>query len=211
MMPSSLPDILESFNRKERNLLVRDILGPDRLGLGKQFRTRVGDAGGPTIGENAWWATDYHFDWIFAAVMLATGKAAPNVAQLDDDSSPMTATQEDIDLIVADQDQLILIEVKAHGAWDQKQFDRKRERFERLRQVAGGRFSVYLLLMSPRPPQRLSYPATFKLVWLPLVFDTTQVGYRVARCDGQGTIDRDGKHWKIVEKAPSDPVTPEEL
>jgi hypothetical protein len=68
-----LANILERFNRKERNLLIRDILGcrGKTLLLASGFCERLAK----TVGlpkeslEDAWWATDYHFDWLAGALL----------------------------------------------------------------------------------------------------------------------------------------------
>ena len=60
---TKLVDILEAFNRKERNLLVRDILGhsKEKLLLSADFLKRIRDASGVELDPMAWWATDFHF------------------------------------------------------------------------------------------------------------------------------------------------------
>jgi hypothetical protein len=72
-----LANILERFNRKERNLLIRDILGcrGKPLLLASDFCERLAK----TVGipkesvEGAWWATDFHFDWLAGALDLYEG------------------------------------------------------------------------------------------------------------------------------------------
>jgi hypothetical protein len=69
----SLSKTLERFNRKERNLLVRAILGDKEkhLELSKDFRDKVADALIiDAIGADAWWATDYHYDWLAGALAV---------------------------------------------------------------------------------------------------------------------------------------------
>lgn len=125
-----LPDILESFNRKERNLLVRDILGDceNMLRFSDDFRRRIEKVTGVTLDARAWWATDFHFDWLFAAVMMFLGTATAGKAQADNEPKLITATQEDVDLVVADAQHLILIEAKAYGSNSNEQVERKRRR-----------------------------------------------------------------------------------
>ena len=60
----SLVDALDSFNRKERNLLIREMLAKEgRLPLSKFFRDKVAKKLDFLIPEDAWWATDYHIGW----------------------------------------------------------------------------------------------------------------------------------------------------
>jgi hypothetical protein len=77
-----LAGALERFNRKERNLLVRAILGHGKqpLHLAKPFRDQVQVACKLDLGcisEDAWWGTDYHISWLAGALaFLVKGKAA---------------------------------------------------------------------------------------------------------------------------------------
>lgn len=197
-----LVDILEGFNRKERNLLVRDILGhsEQKLRLSPDFLTRIHVATGVTLNADAWWATDYHLDWLFAAVMVFLGTATPGQVQADALPPLMTATQEDADLVIADDRHLILIEAKAYGAYNNEQVARKRRRFEMLQYIAGPNLDLHFLLMSPRPPQKLNHSEGAKpLNWLQLKVDPNLTVCRVERCDAEGKTGKAGGHWKIVE------------
>ena len=59
-----IAESLECFNRKERNLLMRDALGHKAslpLLLDASYCRRVGDKVGFEFRPaDAWWATDYH-------------------------------------------------------------------------------------------------------------------------------------------------------
>jgi hypothetical protein len=208
-------EILERFNRKERNLLVRDILGhrESKLRLSKSFLMRVNKAAKTDLGRDAWWATDFHFDWALAAAMMFCGKTEIGRVETDinDGLKLIQGTQEDVDLIIADGKNLVLIEAKAGEAWGQKQFDRKVKRLEALRHTAGGRLKVRLLLMSPKKSEKLKIPADSDIQWLDFIYEKILTGYRVQRCGADGKISADGGHWKIVEKAASNPVVSEEV
>ena len=67
-----LVEALESFNRKERNLLIRAALGHqnERLLLSDSFCTKVDDWLKIGLSPEAWWATDYHFSWLAGALCL---------------------------------------------------------------------------------------------------------------------------------------------
>ena len=108
---SELTDILDRFNRKERNLLIRDALGhssSDALSLNDGFRERIGTAlGGLEIPKDAWWATDYHLNWIAGALALwRYGEQAIGAAQVNDLSEDQVSAlikaqaQEDVDVLV---------------------------------------------------------------------------------------------------------------
>jgi len=77
----------------------------------------------------AWWATDYHFDWLAGALKtFMTGKGEPE--RNSDDL--IEATQEDVDFVIAAANHLILCEAKAYGAFDSDQYKRKIRRIKRL-------------------------------------------------------------------------------
>ena len=137
----SLPEALERFNRKERNLLVRDILGHTKdaaLPLSASFRQKVEERLRIPVPEHAWWATDFHISWLAGALAVYMKQNTnlrpfpnPEVATAANDavsSKPrqlVEGNQEDIDLIVATDQHLILIEAKAYGTFTDKQIGSK--------------------------------------------------------------------------------------
>jgi hypothetical protein len=202
-MPASttaLAEILERFNRKERNLLVRDILGhaEAKLRLSSDFIERIRVATNVTLDADAWWATDYHFDWLFAAVMMFLGRAVPD--QEHANTGIITGTPEDADLIIAEGNHLILVEAKAYSNFSNEQVDSKRLRFDQLRALAGDDLDLHFLLMSPREPQRLAVPpGSLKLPWIPLKIDGASTICRVECCDAAGKPAAAGGYWSVVE------------
>ena len=72
---SDLVELMESFNRKERFLLIRQALGTFRLI--DDFRTKLGRAIDLTIPQAAFIAIDYHLDWL-AAALHAHKSRSPN-------------------------------------------------------------------------------------------------------------------------------------
>ena len=120
---NELADVLKRFNRKERNLLVRAVLGDEQepLKLVEAFRRDVArELKIEMIPDGAWWATDYHISWLAGALAYYTeGDAGLNKARLNRSSGPsprrsrlIEGNQEDIDLIIASGRDLILIEAK---------------------------------------------------------------------------------------------------
>ncbi len=65
---SKLVESLEKFNRKERYWLLKNALKSDSMVLGEEFRKNLGKKIGISIPENAWWAMDYHLDWLIGAL-----------------------------------------------------------------------------------------------------------------------------------------------
>lgn len=163
-----LTDCLERFNRKERNLLIRDALAlspgkPPSLSVG--FRERIGEALDCRVPDNAWWATDYHLNWIAGALtLLRMGENAINGAQANLLAENGTRylierNQEDADLLIAFDTTLILIEVKAFGWFSNKQIDSKVCRWLLLKQLGEqSHVAFHFMLMSRTKPTGLKEP-----------------------------------------------------
>lgn len=68
----SLVDSLQRLNRKERYWLLRNALGRSGadLSLSRAFLQRLGQKIERSIPPSAWWAMDYHIDWLFSALVL---------------------------------------------------------------------------------------------------------------------------------------------
>jgi hypothetical protein len=171
----TLADALESFNRKERNLLVRQILRQDgSLHLGQHFRKQVADKLGldDVIPEKAWWATDYHISWLAGALALFVNgeecaKQGFKNPKIKDDrwenlKKPegrqlVEGNQEDVDLVITTGYELILIEAKAYGTWTPLQLNSKLARLNLLHEFYSGMvrtepaINFRLLLISPEP------------------------------------------------------------
>ena len=166
---SLLLNNLAAFNRKERFHLMDFAFGiaTPEIGLTHDIIKGIKGVLGVSVPPTAWTAMDYHLDWLYAAIHLASlGKNA-----MDTDGGPflrdkfqISATQEDIDLLIgfdlpgSDGTRLILIEAKGATAWSQKQFDSKCKRIDRIFQDRGDLQMLvqpYFAMTSPREPQRL--------------------------------------------------------
>jgi hypothetical protein len=163
---------LERFNRKERNLLIRAALGHQEtaLKLSAGFREHVASALGiASLPEDAWWATDYHIDWLAGALatyladapVLRSSRANPvdNATQ----RRLVEGNQEDIDLLIAAGQDLIMVEAKAYGAWSNAQMASKLARLNLLQayyaQIVRPEerpIRFHILLTSPMRPQKLA-------------------------------------------------------
>lgn len=171
---SELTEILDRFNRKERNLLIRDALGHSLdkpLLLNDGFRERVGTAlGGLEIPKDAWWATDYHLNWIAGALSVWRGGeqaigAEQKNAQSEDPPGRwlIERNQEDADLLIAFDTTLILVEVKAFGGFTNKQIGSKIHRWRLLvsqLKLEKRDMAFHFVLMSRIKPNRLDPPPT---------------------------------------------------
>ena len=217
-----LSQALESFNRKERNLLVRAALGHKEtpLKLGTEFRERVASklGIGPISGD-AWWATDFHISWLAGAFaiyygdMTAVGETGrPNPIAQKSARRLVEGNQEDIDLVIAAGRNLILIEAKAFGAWSNAQMRSKLIHLELLRQYHDEirvshehPINLHLLLTSLRAPEKLiSAPAPWSkdgamLPWVLLDSELKGPIRTVTRCNDKGDPSATGDRWRVLK------------
>ena len=119
---ATLAETLERFNRKERHWLIRDAVGAVASKLDGSFLQRVEQVvrlrdPGFQIDPAAWWAIDYHLDWLVAALHTlehgerSARKPQPNERRL------VRGSQQDIDLVIASGRSLVLVEAKGVGSW----------------------------------------------------------------------------------------------
>jgi hypothetical protein len=219
-----LANVLERFNRKERNLLIREILGyRDRIPpLDIEFREALAKTIGilPKYLDGAWWATDFHFDWL-AGALLTFMKGESQMPQ-DNGSYLIKGTQEDVDLVVVTHDptattlhHLILIEAKAYGHFSTEQYESKIARlkvlfefYEELGKESPHKITFHYVLFSPTSPPKL-IPMSWKSEvgtepkHLHMTFTLPRTSrasiLTVTRCNTEGGSDTDGKFWKCFE------------
>lgn len=208
MIPSSkLVDALSRFNRKERYWLLLDAVGDPFLELSSGFRDKLRNALGIDIPERPWWAFDYHFDWLHA--VLAFGPEydfnqlcgpQPNLG------NEIRGTQEDIDLILAFDTTIILIEAKLTTAWNNMQMRSKIDRIVKLPQE---HINLHLVLSSPRSTKKLELDGWPD--WAVSKKDNAVAPHHivlnhgdpnvktlsVSRCDSDGFVTRTGTHWIV--------------
>ena len=195
---TSLMELLESFNRKERFFLIGDALGNRTFQLSTDFRARLGKAFGIEPPSSAFVAMDYHLDWIHASLFLALPGNDDEAVHLNTETVA-TGTQQDIDLLIVfeveDITHILLLEAKAASSWDNKQTLSKAKRLERIFGPDGAKYSrtkPYFGLMSPRPPKRLishRWPA-----WM------TREGQPIwiTRCDSRGRLSAEGEFFRAL-------------
>lgn len=219
---SELVTALRCFNRKERYWLLNNALGESNMQLGADFRKRLADVIDIEIPPDAWWAMDYHLDWLIGALHLLNKGAldviVPNIrrtniglppgAQSNNDRM-VRGTQQDIDLVIAFNETLILIEAKGATSWSNAQFNSK---LKRLRDIFSDenqnslKIELRGVLMSPRkPPQKLALEAGSWPIWMsdcnnsPLFLEL-KMGEglkKVIRCNDDMQDDKDGEFWTI--------------
>ncbi len=119
--------------------------------------------------------------------------------------------QEDIDLLIACGNELVLVEVKAYSGFTNEQMTSKLDRLNLLHAHYAGLTNVairplrlHLLIASPRPPQRLkvAWPSWGHrgtgVPWIPLEVHASQPVLAVTRCDGGGQSSAGGDFWRIL-------------
>ncbi len=206
---TALLEYLESFNRKERFILLAEAIGPPGIRLGRGFRDRVGAAFGLEIPADALVAMDYHLDWLQAGLLSLH---ADPTARLPN-GGRIRGTPEDIDLLIAfpdgSQTRLMLLEVKAATRWSNKQLQSKADRLCAIFGAHGDTFSEvapHFALLSPRRPERLDTAAWPEWmtqgvlggepIWLELAMPRNR--RRVTRTDERGRPAADGSHFKVI-------------
>ena len=203
---TTLVAALEKFNRKERYWLLRNCVG--NLKLDKCFIARLGKELNLRIPAGAWWAIDYHFDWLVGAIWCRSGS---NGTTMENEKSLVIRNQQDIDFIIAFEDTMIPIEAKASTGWSNDQLKLKLGRLEAIRvfieKLELKNITARLLLVSPRETRRQipdDYPKlpTFligsgkKIPWLPLGLASSNF-LKVTRCTEEEETNSKGDFWKL--------------
>ena len=179
-MENKIMKFLKSFNRKERfHLLNQAVAGG--LKLDKEIAKEIDEvlSLGSLLRDNhdnsdlCFIAMDYHIDWLYAALFLASlndmdsetilGQIYHRECIEELDGKPIIqANQEDIDLLIGVESEgvvhLIMIEAKGDTAWSTSQMKSKIKRLKAIFGNAGENFDQvkpYYLLLSPGEPQKL--------------------------------------------------------
>ena len=153
-MPSRLIENLRLLDSHERGLLLQ-WTADEPFRLGEPIRAEVARLTGSRPAPDAFIAMDYTLDWLYAAVQrtVAADEAWPRPWP---DSDELAASQEDVDLLIAWDDQagthLTLIEAKGFTGWSNRVMSRKTDRIEaifppQVREL----FDVHFVLAGPAP------------------------------------------------------------
>jgi hypothetical protein len=218
MATISVSEALARFDRKERRLLVGTALGHE-TGLDQNFCDKIGERLGiiPLPASGTRWFTDYHIDWLVGAVhVYARGEHSalelvmPNKG--NHEAQLVYGNQQDVDLLLARDTNIILIEAKWFGREDRDQFEAKLTRLHVIREHADHvcreakvkRIRMDVLLMSPvEPSDRMKAiwtahnPGT-ELCWLKMLpLGGQSDALAVERCDTGGNRERTDTHWHI--------------
>lgn len=208
-MPSDLIALLRSFNRKERQILLSEVLrreeGEVVFSLDAGFRERLGDEIGVTVPADAYVAMDYHLDWLSMALHLA---ATPDLPERIRNDGLFEANQQDVDLLVAfeaaDGAHLALIEAKGVTGWDKRQQDSKAQRLRRIFGDGPGSdlATPHFVLMSPKRPARIDttgWPGWMRRGGKPYWLELPLPGglHKATRCDADGNNAEGGEFLRL--------------
>lgn len=220
-MTVSFNDTLERFNRKERNLLIRTVLGHSqdaRIPLSRKFcddLTGVLELRETNPADVRWW-TDYHLNWLVAALRIFGDEAAVGMPQIR--NSDIESNLEDLDLLVGierPERYLIAIEAKNRrfNIEDRIQLKRKLNRLDPLRRgFADIEIGLHFMLMTPPScdpnmdkglkEELKGWPWVYKherIPWLPLMHCDAEQPLRL-ECSCFGPDRRDGMkdHWRCT-------------
>ena len=205
----TLVDALKRFNRKERFWLIRNALGPTSERLDDGFRANLAKAIGKDVPASAWWAMDYHLDWLVGALTLVA-QGERGFEPQRNDAGLVKCDPEDIDMIVAFGDSLVVIEAKGATAWSNEQLRKKVDRLEKLRSVGWlpSAIKIFLVLTSPQVPKNLKPQAGTR--WQPWMcneagrplyvpLDMRYPFLKITRWDAERDArSKEGTCWKIV-------------
>jgi hypothetical protein len=208
-MSRNLLENLKSFNSKERFFIVGYALGNPDFKPCKSFCAEVGKKLRLSMPKNVFCAMDYHLDWLYASLQITEAKSIegiyPNKGKI------IRAQQEDVDFLMAYEEDgiahIIIIEAKGFTGWTNSQLQSKAER---LRDIFGknGRnwkgVIPHFAIISPKEPKRIDcahWPAWMapqrNIAWIPLFLENK---LRVSRCNINGTLSKNGKFWKVLER-----------
>ena len=215
---SDLITRLQSFNRKERFILLREALGGRTFSLEAGFRERLGALIGVRVPTDAFVAMDYHLDWLQMALFLARTPTPPQFIPkgdvLSEGQEDLNANQMDIDLLVAFDTEakthLVLLEAKMETGWSNLQMRRKAKR---LRQIFGDHphsdvARPHFVLLSRTRPQRLEagkWPAWMKRDGKPVWMELPRPDglCKVTRCGEDGAPSQGGGFLRVDRLAGS--------
>lgn len=205
---STIIEHLKFFNRKERFILLHEVLGYESqtFRLGSVFREKLGTRLGLTVPRDSFVAMDYHLDWIQMALCLSDKSSEDKVIYND---GIVDGNQRDVDLLIAFADgkttHLVLLEAKGDTGWTNSQLKEKAKRFSRIfDEGSPGTSAVepHFVMMSPKESHGLKtvgWPDWMKPNGKPLwlCLELPHGLRKVTRCSRDGRNDANGTHVKL--------------
>ncbi len=129
-----LETALMNFNRSERFWLIRNALGDKSEKLDPKFCKLLYEKHFIAVPDNAWWAMDYHLDWLVGALHFRINKDEETTVKEQENQELNNGTRwvngsiEDIDLLIAFGETLIFIEAKGDEDWNYQRLQSKIDR-----------------------------------------------------------------------------------
>lgn len=208
MSTSQVIDNLRMLNRKERFLFIGMALGNPRFELHQRFRDRVGEEFGLEVPNDAFVAMDYHLDWLYASLFLASGEGLTEPYFNSD--SLVRATQEDMDLVIAYENQgichVVMLEAKGVTSFTNRQMLLKVNRLRVIFGDTGDRWqgvAPHFGIVSPREPKLIetdNWPTWVKpgnrIPWIEMPLPSSLM--RITRCTEDGKPSINGRYWRVV-------------
>ena len=200
---------LKRFNSKERYHLIRSAFGNTEFRLGESFREKLRDCLGLNVPEDAFAAMDYHLDWIYASLYLATSQEQPPYRLSSD--KEISGTQQDVDLLIAYESDgichVVMVEAKGVLPFSNRDLNRKAKRLGVIWGDDGGCWpnaKPHFVIASPRKPEKLTYaewPSWMlqKNKWLRLDIDQDQPLQKVTRLNRVQTSKNQYAKWKVEQ------------
>lgn len=219
-----LSGVIALFDRKERRHVVSRALGASAEKLDEGFCNEISSALQDVrlTPESTRWFTDFHLDWLAGALhVYAKGEQFCPGEGLWANSGEaehrlVCGNQEDIDLLLVQGNDLILVEAKWFGSWDDEQLKRKLGRIATLRKCIASlcaqtqmpQVRIRFVFLSPiKPPDRTQniwteHGGGEPLCWIKLEPPSERCyALRVVRWSPnpqpKGKSAADGTHWRL--------------
>lgn len=211
---SRFVETLRSFDGHERGILMQWAMGTD-FAPSSDLRRDLGKLLPVDIPGRAFVAMDYTLDWLYAAMQRYDGILV-NEPQPRPVGRRLTASPEDIDLLIAWEDErprLLLVEAKGYTGWSNKQLLSKVERIgTTFDEEARRDIDVHFVLVGPKHSvgfQTQAWPPWIlkehRYHFLPIPSPGER--FAVQRCNADGKPTKaDWTHWQVVPRSwPVDP------
>lgn len=196
--------------------MIRNALGQrdGLISLADDFRSDLAKTIELEIPRDAWWAIDYHIDWLAGALVHharnkgAIGNRLTDPVPNSEDGVPISGTQEDFDFVVAFGTTIILIEAKFSTGWSRSQLESKVDRLRALARIDPA-VAIHFALMAPNNMKDVHLPdlrrqgslvrnKNGRPYFLELRTDGKSKDFlAVERCDAQHNADRNGTFWQL--------------
>lgn len=201
---------LKAFNAKERFWLIAGATGYPELS--DEFCGELSNTIAVGVPASAWWAMDYHLDWLEAA-LLSVGAPLGRVFAEPEGGRNLNRNQQDADMVVAwdvvDVTHLVIVEAKGVTSWANDQYKAKLTRLLGLFGPDGRGYpgvAPTFVLASPSRPQKLVLSAapawaldeTGQPKWIRL--DVPRNLRRPERCDASGQPLKTGTYFHVVPR-----------